>query len=345
MDGTATNLDAGDGVHDSDDSTALTHGPPASGPNPDGPAALHVGGAILAGVAVGSIGGAIWVLANYSLDVEMGWLAIPLGAAIGAAVGAGARFASGRWGIVVAVVVALLTMFGAQNFLQREQLFDGIEALDDQWGDLRVPAEPEGDDPTQMRPEGTFVIPPPAIVAVLPTPAFETMEDEVLAVVWEDVPADRLDEIRSAYPDKVAAAEALIASGQVPDLEAAGDGATEEALTLDEARDRYEASADEFDIPKPVAECATPPDFTQPNAQAGLGFVDGVPLILPLADALNGDPVRGDGQEYESPSPLCFGIANAQDQPVETVSWIVGLVLAGWLAARVGSRRRDAVPA
>jgi hypothetical protein len=312
---------------------------------------------LVVGLAVAAAGTWLWVAANYAADIDLGWLAVPIGLAIGAAVAVGSGRSTSRWAPVGGALVAVLAMFLSQNFLQREQLYDGIDALQAQWDDLQVAsldeevleAADEGPDPDAdpaellaMRPEGEMVIPPPAIVRALPAGAFAAMEAEVLAIVWEDVSPEILEQVRAQDPDKVARAEEIRASGEL-DAATPGDagGGAERAATgptLEEAQARYEASEDEFDIPAPVAECATPPDFTQPTAQAGMGFADGVPLILPLADLLNGTPERGDGQVYEAPSPFCFGLENAKDQPVQTASWAVAIGAAAFVPWRLGRR-------
>lgn len=306
-------------------------------------------GSIGAGLVAAGLGIWIWVVANHRLEVEVGWLAIPVGLAIGVAVAWGSGRRRAAWVSVVGVVIGVLAMSLSSNFLQRELLYDGIATLQAQWGTLQVDLPEEGtdeEDLADLRPEGEFVVPPPAIVRVLPAPAYEAMEAEVLAIVWDDVPPDVLAEVRELYPDKVARAEAIIASGELPDLAVDPDltAETPTGPTLEEAKARYAASEDEYDIPPPVAECASPPDFTQPTAQAGLGFVDGVPLFLPLADLLIEEQPRGDGLEVETPSPACFAIENAKDQPVETASWALAIVAAGLVPWLLGRRRPEDPP-
>ncbi len=305
-----------------------------------------VSGALVAGSIAAVVGVWAWVLANHRFDVELGWLAVPVGLGIGLAVAFGSGRLRSPWICLVGVGLGLVATSLASNFLQRELLYDGIDSLQGQWASLQVELPAAGtdeEDLAALRPEGDFIVPPPAIVRVLPAEGYETMEPEVLAIVWEDVPPATLTEVRALYPDKVAQAEEIIASGDLPDL--AVDPTLEadgpEGPTLEEAKARYQASEDEYDIPRPVAECATPPDFTEPTAQAGLGFGDGVPLFLPLADLLIDEAERGDGQEYEAPSPACFAIENAKDQPVETASWLVAILAAGLLPWWLGRRVED----
>ena len=306
--------------------------------------------ATLGGLGLGLIamvaGATGWVVANHRLEVEMGWLALVVGALIGVAVAIGS---GRRRGVAVSLVGLLLgvsAMVVSSNFLQRELLYDGIDTLQGQWDTLQVALPDEStdeEDLAALRPDGEFIVPPPAIVRVLPALGYEAMEPEVLAIVFDDVPPATLEEVRALFPDTVARAEEIIASGELPDLGVDPDLAadTPTGPTLEEAKARYEASEDEYDIPRPVAECATAPDFTQPTAQAGLGFGDGVPIFLPLGDLLIEPGERGDGQEFAEPSPFCFAAENAKDQPVETISWLIAIVLAALLPWVLGRRRPE----
>jgi hypothetical protein len=191
------------------------------------------------------------------------------------------------------------------------------------------------------------VIPPPEIVAVMPTPAFDLMGPEVMAVVWPDIPDERKAELDPAL---VAEVTALIdAAEQAEGAEAASEsggssGTSGGGLTLAEARAIYSES--NYDIPEPVLQCAPPPDLTQPDAAAGLGFPDGVPLFLPLSDYYQ-TRVRGDGLAVAAPTPWCFASENAKAEPIEAASWVAAVLLAALIPARRrlalvtgGARRR-----
>jgi len=301
------------------------------------PLARRVFGGTIAGAIVGALGVLAWVLINNAVNVEMGWVAIPIGALIGLAVAVGASSTS-RIGVpLLAVVITLLSSVAADNFLQRAHLVDGIAALQAQWEGLRIdiPQAPapspstEGgsaaDEPTTVPaatcPANVDLVPPPEIVKILPIEAYDCMSANILAVILNDVPAELVPKLP---PQLKADAEALIAADAA--------AAKQDQAKSDLAKAKETFAGTEYDIPKPVLVCAPPPDFTQPTAQAGLGFPNGVPLILPLGDLFQKDLVRGDGQTYEPASPVCFARENAKEHPVQAASWGIGAILAGVMA-------------
>lgn len=297
------------------------------------PAWTRMVGAVVAGLAAVIAGVAVWFLVRDVSIFSPGWLAIVVGVLIGAAVVVG----GGRRGVLPAVLVGILTVLAAvlsQNFVQRQQLEEGIDTLQEQWASLRQPpvgeagAEPPADAgaPPTTAPGGLDrPLPPPEIAAILPLEALLTIPPEGLAQIWQHVPADKQAQLP---PETVAAVEAILAGGTPP----AGSPTT----PVPDSTATAEAAAAEtgFDIPKPVLECAPPPDFTQPDAAAGLGFPDGVPLILPLSDYYRTAPPRGDGQDVDPPSPVCFAVESAKDDPLEAMFWALGLVAAIVVAAR-----------
>ena len=260
------------------------------------------------------IGGALWVAGHRAVDAEMGWLGLLVGLLVGVAVVLAARRRRGVSLVVVSVVLTLVAAGLAQNFLQRAMLQDGIDELQARWSELQVPLPGEDGDAADAVPEPPegAVVPPPEIVAVLPLGAYQNISPEVLAIILDDVPPD----VRSQLdPASVAEAERLRAEAD------AGGG--EDRITA--ARAEFEQS--DFDLPDPVAECAPPPDFTKPTAADGLGFDDGVPLLLPASDYF-GDWERTDGQDYAAPSAACFARESILSEPVQSLFWVLGVAAA-----------------
>jgi len=314
-------------------------------------------GGVVLGLVVAGVGVWLWIAANTVFDVEMGWLAVPIGAAVGAAVAVGAASRSRIAVPLLAIVITLLSSVLADNFFQRASLISGIETLQTQWADLKVepiatvPPEGSSEDvaegpgsasgtsttvaPTSC-PANSDLVPPAEIVKVLPLAAYDCMTPKILAVIYADVP----DEIKPQLPPTLKAdAEALLAS-EAEAAESEATSARDQAARaeLDAARAQFQGTT--YDIPAPVLACAPPPDLTQPTAMAGLGFPNGVPLVLPLGDLFSGPLARGDGQSYEAPSPACFAAENAKEHPLHAASWVLGAVLAGAVAFVM--RRRPA---
>ena len=152
-------------------------------------------------------------------------------------------------------------------------------------------------------------MPPKQILAVLPAAALLCMSAGDLATVWPDVPVAKRAELPKAARDAVEAVLAGSTKGQ-----------------LAKSRAEYKSAA--YAIPAAVIACAPPPDFTQSTAAAGLGFPNGVPLLLPRADLFNDDRVRGDGLTLDPPSPKCFVRENAKEHPLEPISWLLAAMVA-----------------
>ena len=287
---------------------------------PRRPTTTDVLRALALGAVAAVLGGFLWVAGHRAVDVEMGWLGLLVGLLVGAAVVVAARRRRGVVLVVVSLVLTLAASALSQNFLQRAMLLDGIDELEARWSDLQVPLPGEGGDAADALPEPPegAVIPPPEIVAVLPVGAYQNMPPETLAIIWDDVPADVMGQLDPAF---VAEAEQLRAAAE------AGTG----DASIAAARAEFEQT--DFDLPDPVAECAPPPDFTKPTAADGLGFADGVPLLLPASDYFS-DWERTDGQDYAAPSPACFARESIRSEPVQSLFWLLGFVAAAVIPSR-----------
>jgi len=337
----------------------VTEDAPTEAPGKEAHVARRVLGGVAFGVLAAAAGIAIWLLVASVADADiMGLLAIPIGAGIGLAVAYGAQSRSRVVVPLVAVVITILMGMVADNFNQRSELLSGIDDLQAQWSDLQVEPvalagpDPAPDEATATGPDGATpmtvapecpeqadLIPPPEIVKVLPLEAYGCMPAETMAVIYPDIPTEILPQIPVQLREQ---AEAIIdadaAAAEAEAVAAEAENRTAQAQSdLEAARAAFTET--DYDIPRPVLECAPPPDFTQPTAQAGLGFPNGVPIFLPLGDLFSEGLERGDGQTYEAPSPVCFGIENSKDHPIQAASWGIGAVLAGALAFR--QRRRN----
>lgn len=273
---------------------------------------------------------AVWFAVRHVWLFASGWLAVLVGAFIGGAV-VRAADRSGIWPALLAAALTVLAAILAQNFVQRDQLQDGIETLQADWANLKKSAgsaTPSAADAPLERP-----FPPPAIAPLLPVEALLTIPPNGLAQIWQYVKP----ETKAKLPTElVAQVEALVAGGASPEGKSAmGDATTSSTKAATSAA--VEAN---FNIPRPVLKCAPAPDFTQPTAAAGLGFPSGVPLILPLSDYYRTAPPRGDGVEAKPPSAVCFARESAKDDPLEAVFWLLGLAVAVAVAGSPILRRR-----
>ena len=279
---------------------------PETPPRRGRPGFLVVAGLALLAALAGAL---VWTLAYRIGQLAAALVAVAAGAAIGLAVRRG-----GRTGVIAGTVAVILTIVAGavgSNFAQRHELISGITRLQQDWAELAVSAtagpsdEPLQDDPGCI----SHAVPPKQILAVLPAAALLCMSAADLATVWADVPQEKRAELPKAARDKV---EAVLA------------GSTEEQLA--KSRADYESAA--YAIPAAVIACAPPPDFTQSTAAAGLGFPNGVPLLLPRAELFDDNRARGDGLRPDPPTPSCFVRENAKENPLEPISWLLAAMVA-----------------